>query len=296
MTASILPLCTNLRLGCKGFHGEGVYAFYFASKEVMARAKSFFDDVKKEIECPVCQEQFGANKQPKILKCLHTFCKSCLDGWLRQHRTGALSCPTCRTVTECPNNDIDSLPSNLFYKQMVEIVEAYTGQEEASCCGNCDEQKSLRFYCSNCNCLLCEECAALQKKWKDFKGHQLKEIGQLESSDVEDYSRKTNVCKEHDDKFRFFCEACQICICRDCAILGHVEHKKISLEKGLENKTTEIENKIREVQANGSHLRNKKESLEKRRIKVSTALSEQQTVYAWLQNSGLHLFATMKQT
>lgn len=54
-TASKLPLCTNLRLGCKGFHGEGVYAFYFASKEVMARAKSFFDDVKKEIECPVCQ-------------------------------------------------------------------------------------------------------------------------------------------------------------------------------------------------------------------------------------------------
>ena len=271
MTASILSLCTNLRLGCKGFHGEGVYTFYFAFKEVMARTKSFFDDVKKEIECPVCQEQFGANKQPKILKCLHTFCKSCLDGWLRQHRTGALSCPTCRTETECPNNDIDSLPSNLFYKQMVEIVEAYTGQEESSCCKNCDEQKLLRFYCSSCNCLLCEECTALHKKWKDFRGHQLKEIGQLDSSDVEDYSRKTNVCKEHDDKFRFFCEACQICICRDCAILGHVDHKKISLEKGLENKTTEIENKIREVQANGSHLRNKKESLEKRRIKVMSS-------------------------
>ena len=169
MTASKLPLCTSLRLGCEGFHGEGVHAFYFASKEVMARAKSFFDDVKKEIECPVCQEQFGANKQPKILKCLHTFCKSCLDGWLRQHRTGALSCPTCRTVTECPNSDIDSLPSNLFYKQMVEIVEAYTGQEESSFCGKCDEQNSLRFYCSNCNCLLCEECAIVHKKWKDFR-------------------------------------------------------------------------------------------------------------------------------
>ena len=234
----------------------------------MAQAKSFFDDVKKEIECPVCQEQFGANKQPKILKCLHTFCKSCLDGWLRQHRTGALSCPTCRTVTECPNNDIDSLPSNLFYKQMVEIVEAYTGQEESSCCGKCYEQKSLRFYCCNCNCLLCEECAALHKKWKNFRGHQLKEIGQLESGDVEDYSRRTNVCKEHDDEFRFFCDACQICICRDCAILEHDGHKKISLEKGLEIKTTEIRNKIREVQANRSHLRDKKKSLEKHRIKV----------------------------
>ena len=50
--------------------------------------------------------------------------------------------------------------------------------------------------------------------------------------------------------------------------MDHDDHRKISLEKGLENKTTEIENKIRGVQANGSHLRNKKESLEKRRIKV----------------------------
>ena len=76
------------------------------------------------------------------------------------------------------------------------------------------------------------------------------------------------MCKEHEDEFRFFCESCQICICRDCAILDHDDHRKISLEKGLENKTTEIENKMREVQANGSQLRNKKESLEKRRIKV----------------------------
>ena len=50
--------------------------------------------------------------------------------------------------------------------------------------------------------------------------------------------------------------------------MDHDDHRKISLEKGLENKTTEIENKIREVQANGSHLRDKKKSLEKRRIKV----------------------------
>ena len=63
--------------------------------------------------------------------------------------------------------------------------------------------------------------------------------------------------------FRFFREACQICICRDCAILDHDDHRKITSEKGLEIKTNEIENKIREVQANGSHLRNKKESLKK---------------------------------
>ena len=240
----------------------------------MAQSKSLFDDVKREIECPVCQEQFSENKEPKILKCFHTFCKSCLEGWLRHHREGALSCPTCRKITECPNNNIDILPSNLFYKQMVEIVEAYTGQEESSCCGKCEERKSLKFYCSNCNCLLCEECAGIHKKWKDLRGHHLEEIGNIQSCDVEDYSLRANVCKQHNDELRFFCETCQICICRDCAILDHDDHKKMSLEKGLEKKKTEIETKIREVQANGTDLRNQKESLEKRRTKVNNSFEQ----------------------
>ena len=84
----------------------------------------------------------------------------------------------------------------------------------------------------------------MHKKWKDFRGHQLKEIGKLQSRNVEDYSRRANVCKEHEDKIRFYCEACRICICRDCAILDHDDHKKISIEKGLESKATEIKNKI----------------------------------------------------
>ena len=94
----------------------------------MAQSKSFFDDVKKEIECKVCQEQFSEIKEPKTLNCFHTFCKPCLENWLRQHGGRSFSCPICRKITECPDNDVEKLQSNLFYKQMVEIVEAYSGQ------------------------------------------------------------------------------------------------------------------------------------------------------------------------
>ena len=116
----------------------------------MAQSKSCFDDVKKEIECPVCQEQFSGIKEPKILKCFHTFYKSCLEGRLRQQGGVTLSCPKCWQITECPNNSINNLPSNLFYKQMVNIVEAYSGQgqENSSPCGNFEENRSLSCYCS----------------------------------------------------------------------------------------------------------------------------------------------------
>ena len=112
----------------------------------MARSACFFDDVKKELECSVCQEQFSEINEPTILKCLHTFCKTCLEAWKRQHREGELSCPTCRRITECSNSDINRLPSNLFYKQMLEIVEAYSGQglEDSSQCRNCEQKASLK--------------------------------------------------------------------------------------------------------------------------------------------------------
>ena len=238
----------------------------------MAQSRSFFDDVKRELECSVCQDLFSDVNEPKILKCLHTFCTSCLEAWLRQQGGGALSCPTCRQITECPNNNINSLPSNLFYKQMVDIVTAYSGQgqEDSTFCGNCDERKPLKFYCSDCNCFLCEECAGAHRKLKFVSGHHVKEIGKFESSDAHDYARRTNVCKQHNDQVRFYCEQCVICIYRNCAILEHRDHNIVSLDEGLEKKKSEIEIKMRAV----PRLRIEKESLKKRRLRINNSIEQ----------------------
>ena len=242
----------------------------------MAQSRSFFDDVKRELECSVCQEQFSERNEPKILKCLHTFCKSCLEAWLRQQGGGALSCPTCRQITDCPSNNIHSLPSNLFYKQMVDIVKAYSGQgqEDSPECGNCDERKSLKFYCANCNHFLCEDCAVAHRKMKALSGHEVKEIGKFKPSDARDYARRANVCKQHNDEVRFYCELCVICICRDCAILDHRDHNIVSLDNGLQKKKSEIESKMKEVQLNVPRLRSNKKSLEKRRIRMNNSVEQ----------------------
>ena len=242
----------------------------------MAKSRSFFDDVKRELECSVCQEQFSERNEPKILRCLHTFCKSCLEAWLRQQGGGALSCPTCRQITECPNNNISSLPSNLFYKQMADIVKAYSGQgqEDSPECGNCDERKSLKFYCANCNHFLCEDCAVAHRKMKALSGHQVKEIGKFKPSDARDYARRANVCKKHNDEVRFYCEQCVICICRDCAILDHRDHNIVSLDNGLQKKKLEIESKMQEVQLNVPRLRSEKKCLEKQRIRMTKSVEQ----------------------
>jgi len=171
---------------------------------------------------------------------------------------------------------VDSLPSNLFYKEMMNIVKAYSGQgqDDSPHCGNCDERKSLEFYCSDCNLFLCEDCAGGHKKWKVLSSHHVKEIGKFKPSDAHDYARRSNVCKKHNDEVRFYCEQCVICICRDCAILDHRNHNIVSLDDGLQKKKSEIENKMQEVQANVPRLRSEKESLVKRKIGFNNSIEQ----------------------
>ena len=134
----------------------------------MAQSKGFYDDIKKEIECPVCQEQFSDSNEPKVLQCQHTFCKSCLEGWLRQQRGGALTCPNCRQRTECPYNNIDFLPSNLAYKNLIGILKTYSKNEDH---GEtfCERHKEkVKFYCEQCEICICSDCAILDHRDRNF--------------------------------------------------------------------------------------------------------------------------------
>ena len=64
----------------------------------MAKASTLTENLEKELECAVCLEQF---KDPKVLPCLHSFCKICLEGLVgRKGNAGKLNCPTCRIIVE----------------------------------------------------------------------------------------------------------------------------------------------------------------------------------------------------
>ncbi|PFX27306.1 Tripartite motif-containing protein 3 [Stylophora pistillata] len=139
----------------------------------MAQAKSVLDDIKKELECPVCQEQFSGSNEPKILKCQHTFCKSCLNGWLRQHGGGRLSCPKCRVITECSTNNIDCLPTNLACKNLGDILKTHSGWDIRSLQENLCKchRKSLEYYCEHCQICICSDCVIVEHR--DSNNHKI---------------------------------------------------------------------------------------------------------------------------
>ena len=71
----------------------------------MAKAASLADSLGKHLECAVCLDQYT---EPKVLPCLHSFCKRCLQRLLtREGAECKISCPTCRSSAKvCLNTSL----------------------------------------------------------------------------------------------------------------------------------------------------------------------------------------------
>ena len=62
--------------------------------------------------CPLCHEMFN---NPRLLPCLHTFCKRCLEN-LVVPRSSTLSCPACRTDVQLTVRFSDFLLPFIHFK------------------------------------------------------------------------------------------------------------------------------------------------------------------------------------
>lgn len=77
--------------------------------QTMAKASSLADTLGKHLECAVCLEQFT---EPKVLPCLHTFCKRCLQGLLtHEEEVWKINCPNCRSFAEVSQEIVFSVHS-----------------------------------------------------------------------------------------------------------------------------------------------------------------------------------------
>ena len=77
-------------------------------------------DVDKLLECPICLEQL---KQPKMLKCQHTFCfDPCLQKMakmIRKKKKYQIECAICRE--KCAVEELSDFADNLYVKNLLEI-------------------------------------------------------------------------------------------------------------------------------------------------------------------------------
>ncbi|CAH1249840.1 TRIM3 [Branchiostoma lanceolatum] len=71
------------------------------------------------LTCPVCLLHF---RDPRVLPCLHTFCRECLQEWATKQQP--LECPTCRTQVSLPDQGVDGLKTNFYVNNLLDFVQS----------------------------------------------------------------------------------------------------------------------------------------------------------------------------
>ena len=185
------------------------------------------EGLEDEITCPICQEHF---RDPKILPCLHYYCKECVRQLaLRAGPDRPFACPECRRRTVLLQNDPDQLPTAFFVNRMKELrtkMEKAQGKMEALC-EMCSGAKAEAF-CRQCTDFICNDCAKLHKKLKVFAGHRVVTLQELKEGGAKAIPLKEappSMCKDHNEQLKIYCFDCNHLICRDCVISDHAGHK-----------------------------------------------------------------------
>ncbi|XP_070848094.1 transcription intermediary factor 1-alpha isoform X2 [Chaetodon trifascialis] len=224
--------------------------------------------------CPICKLSFH-NREPKLLPCLHSFCKRCLPAPFRSadprresqgqgdnnKPLGAIRCPVCRQ--ECWEMDV---LDNFFVKDSAEVPSS-TVEKTSQVCMSCDDNTEATGYCVECVEFLCVTCIEAHQRVKFTRDHTIRQKEEM-SPAVGISTQKPVFCDIHkQEPLKLFCETCDRLTCRDCQLLKHKDHNYQFLEDAYRNHRQYLENMTQQLQE-------KRKAIEDMSSCISTGLQQ----------------------
>eukprot|EP00058_Branchiostoma_floridae_P012961 XP_002598449.1 hypothetical protein BRAFLDRAFT_83265 [Branchiostoma floridae] len=215
------------------------------------------DDFDEQfLTCPVCMLHF---RDARILPCLHTFCKQCLQEWASKQ--DPLECPTCRTQVSLPDQGVDGLKTNFYVNNLLDFAAVKKRAEPGVPCQVCEGNvEGPKSWCADCATLMCESCAAVHRKLPATKDHEVtaEEILKAERG-VSKFQRKRHCDKHKNHELVFYCESCNALVCTACTVVDHrpgKDHNPVEItsvaqmrKQTLEGLLKQIDPRIREIEA-----------------------------------------------
>ena len=230
---------TQLRFGkCKALTSLVltfyIYQTFFLSfVKVMAECllveEKSFEELESEITCPICQEHYT---EPKVLPCLHYYCKKCiLKLALRTQSGKSIHCPECRCEATLPEGGVDNLKTAFFanrLKSKVTTLQRAHGKVEVKCelCTTSTPGVAEAF-CRQCARFICKECVLIHTKIQTFVSHEVASLEDLKHGRAKPIAVEeppTEMCTIHKQPFIIFCSDCEQLICQYCTLKDHLGH------------------------------------------------------------------------
>lgn len=167
---------------------------------------------------------------PRVLPCLHTFCKDCIRGLAKESEKQGLktiNCPTCNEESTLPEKGVEGFPQdlNLEFKSQAWALIAKSKNPEKVKCMDCRKQSKETKFCSDCCDFLCGRCAEHHESAWRTENHKLVEASEVNQDSLKILkSPELCYCKDPAHAMfalNFYCESCDVLLCQSCLLADH---------------------------------------------------------------------------
>ncbi len=231
-------------------------------------ARESWEDLVCKIKCSKCEKHLT---EPKVLPCLHCYCKVCIEILAQEVGPGEpIVCTQCQYKTTLPSDGVNEIQSACFISRLqagAERVQSKLNSAQDAKCELCIADTKAEKFCLQCEKFICEDCTNMHSRLRQHLDHRLSSLDDLKVNLAESLPVKESsaMCQIHNHPLNFYCYDCECSICRLCSL------EKEKHEHHQYDKTCKITSKAKQKLAN--ELTPIKELF----LKIDTALMEVHT-------------------
>ena len=245
------------------------------------------EELEREITCGICQEHYT---EPKVLPCLHYYCKKCVLRLALRTGTGKpFSCPECRCEATLPEGGVDKLKTAFFVNRLkttVSTMERAHGKVEVKCELCSDSGDKAEAFCRQCAMFICKNCIEQHKNLKILLTHEVASLEDLKKGRAKPIIVKEDPasvkCSDHNEPLVIYCFDCDMLICRDCIMKDHRDHNFEFCKKAAATTKTNLLEKLEPLKTQSSSLSH---AVEEVRTTKQELEAERDTVANTIKNS-----------
>ena len=205
------------------------------AKRETQKAVAFREESPEDIWCKYCSKIYD---DPKILPCLHTFCKRCIGSITEENRS-SLFCPICRSEVALPSKNLDDLKPNVVVLRKIEEFERQKLRQREEDCSGCENGRSMAANrCLECQEFLCTDCTLAHRRVKFTREHEILSLEEfVDRTNPKDDSSYVTCTKHNAENIDMYCKTCDLLTCKECRrTVDHGEgHEIVSLENAVDS-------------------------------------------------------------